>query len=136
MEWGRDEWIVVDVKCPIGRVGLLSYKDASVDHRIGLGVVTQRLYLEPIVAIQGLAIATLVDFIRIDVEPTVSVDVAEAKVVGSHCRVTTPIERRNVATTKSSADKGAGLVVVGQDALESVCREWFPAVKTLADIGG
>jgi hypothetical protein len=136
MEWGRDEWIVVDVECPIGRVGLLSHKDVSVDHRIGLGVVTQRLYFEPVVAIQGLAIAALVDFIRIDVEPTVSVDVAEAKVVASHCGVTTSVERRNVATAKSYADKGAGLVVVDQDALESVCREWLPAVKTLADIGG
>jgi len=82
------------------------------DHHIGLGVVTQRLYLERVVAIQGLAIAALVDFIRIDVESTLSVDVAEAKVVASHCRVTTPVERRNVATAKSSADKGAGLVVV------------------------
>jgi hypothetical protein len=136
MEWGRDEWIVVNVECPVGRVNLLSYKDVSVDHRIGLGVVTQRLYLEPVVAVQGLEIAALVDFIRIDVEPTVSVDVTEAKVIASHCRVTTPVERGNVAATKSSLDKCAGLVVIDQDALESACREWFPAVKALADIVG
>jgi hypothetical protein len=50
--------------------------------------------------------------------------------------VTAAIERRNVATAKSTADKGAGLVVVDQDARESACCEWFPAVKTIADIGG
>jgi hypothetical protein len=69
MKRGRHERIVVDVECPIGRVGLLPYKDVSVNHRAGLSVVTQRLYLESVVAIQGLAIAALVDFIRIDVEP-------------------------------------------------------------------
>lgn len=135
MEWWRDEWIVVDVEYPFGRVSLLPNKDVSVDHRTEPGIVTQRLYLKLVVAIQGLAIAALVDFIRIDVESTVSVDVAEAKVVASHCRMTTPVERRNVAMAKSSADEGAGPVVVDQDALESVSREWLPAVKTLADIG-
>lgn len=84
--------------------------------------------------IQRFAIATLVNFIRIDVEPTVSVDVAEAEIVASHCRVTTPVERRNVGIAKSSADKGAGPVVIEQNTLEALCRERFPALKTVADV--
>jgi hypothetical protein len=76
----------------------------------------------------------LVDFIRIDVESTMFVDVAEAKVIASHCRVTTPVERRNVGITKSSADEGAGLVVVEQDALKTLCCERFPTLKTIADV--
>jgi hypothetical protein len=136
MKWWRDERIVVDVEYPVGGVGLLFNKDVSVDHRTDPSVVTQRLYLEPVVAIQGLAIAALIDLIRIDVESTVSVDVAEAKIVAPHCRVMTPVERRDVGMAKSSADKAAGPVVVNQDSLESVSREWLPTVKTFADIGG
>jgi hypothetical protein len=135
MERWRNERIIVDVEYPFGRVGLLANKDVSMDHRIGPSVVTQRLYLEPVVAIQGLAIVALVDFIRIDVEATVSVNVAEAKVVASHCRVTAPVECCNVAMAKSSANKGAGLLVVDQDTIESASPERLPAVKTLADIG-
>lgn len=136
MEWWCDEWIVVNVEYPFGRVGLLANKNVCVNHRTDPRVVTQRLYLEPVVAIQGLAIAALIDFIRIDVESTVSVNVAEAKIIASHCRVTTLVEGSKVARPKLSADEGAGPVVVDQEAFESVPREWLPAVKTLADIGG
>ncbi len=136
MEWWSHQWIVIDIEYPFRRLSLLPNKDVSVYHRTDPDVVTQRLHLEPVVAIQWLPIAALVDLIRIDVESTVSVDIAEAKVIASHCRMTTLVERGNVPMAKSSADEGAGRVVVDQDAFESVSREWLPAVKTLADIAG
>jgi hypothetical protein len=94
------------------------------------------LYLQPVVAKPRLTVAALVDLICIDVEAAVSEDVAETEVVASHCRVSTPVECRDVGTAKFSGDKPSGFVVIEQDSLEALSRERFPAVKTPADISG
>jgi hypothetical protein len=112
------------------------YEHGSLDHGVALSIVTEGLYLQPVVAKPGLTVAALVELICIDVEAAVSEDVAEAEVVASHCWVMTPIECRDVGTAKLPGDEPSGFVVIEQDSFEALSHQGFPAVKTFTDIIG
>ena len=109
-------------------------KNIGLNHCIGSGVVAERLYFESVIAVPGLTISTVVDFICIDVEPTVRADIAKPEVVTSHCRVVAPIKRRNIGISKIPVDECASVEVVEQDAVEAECLQWCPAVKAFTDI--
>lgn len=50
----------------------------------------------------------------------------------------TPVECRDLETTKCAGDETPGFAVIEQDAFEAEVSfgEWLPTVKTLADISG
>jgi hypothetical protein len=83
-----------------------------------------------------LTVATLVDLICVDVEATLRQDVTEPEIVASHCRVTAPVECRDVRIAKPISYEPLGFVVIEQDPLETLFREWLPALKTLPNIYG
>ncbi len=136
MSGRRDYRVVVEIEYPLGRILSISHKDIGFNHFSGFGVVAKGLYLYSIIIKKVVDIRSLIHFIRVDVKSAARQDIAESKIVASHCWVITAIKGFDVSKSKLSENEMSGFLNIKCQSSKAMSFKWLPGVKALLHISG